>query len=414
MCAWWLPVKRERQLRASVGHAPPRALAVLGSTGSIGRRTLEVVESLPGRFSIAALAAGGNIALLAEQVAAHRPQLVAVRSPAAVDDLAERLRAHGVTPLPQIGAGGDGLRAAAASADMLVAAVVGVAALEAIEAALRRGCDVALANKEALVAAGRVLLRAAAAGGAAILPIDSEHSAVHQCLRAGETGEMARIILTASGGPFLRLPPSRFDAVTPADALRHPTWKMGDRITIDSATLMNKGFEIIEACHLFGVDERRVEVVIHPQSIVHSLVEFRDGSVMAQLGTADMRTPIQYALTWPLRLESARLRLKLEEVGRLDFESADVGRFPCLRLAREAARTGGGAPAVLNAADEVAVERFCAGALSFPDIARVVEETLQRLPAGSAETLAEVLATDRRARQVAAELADGKTVQAKR
>lgn len=386
----------------------PRPIAVLGSTGSIGRTTLEVVGQMAGRFEIRALAAGANLPLLAEQVERFHPKLVSVREPAFVDTLAGLLRERGQNPLPDIMTGAAGLTAAAteAGAELVVAAVVGVAALRAVEATLRKGVTVALANKEAMVVAGGLLQAAAASGGATLLPIDSEHSAIHQCLRSGKRSEVRRLILTASGGPFLRYSAAELEGVTPSAALRHPTWRMGDRISIDSATLMNKGFEIIEACQLFGCDERAVEVLIHPQSIVHSLVEFRDGSVLAQMGTADMGIPIQYALTWPERLESPRMRLKLEEVGRLEFEPADVRRFPCLRLAREAWQAGGAAPAVLNAADEVAVERFRMGELPFAAIPVVVEQSLQQVHSLPATCLDEVLAADGAARAQAAGLAE--------
>ncbi|HUX68263.1 MAG TPA: 1-deoxy-D-xylulose-5-phosphate reductoisomerase [Terriglobales bacterium] len=383
---------------------PPRRLALLGSTGSIGRNVLDVVRSLPGQFEIVGLAAGDNVAALAEQIAAVRPRVVALRTAEA----AARLR-RSLGPAArqvEILHGREGLRAVATAsgAQMLVAAIVGVAGLEAIHAALAAGCDLALANKEALVVAGSLLLAEARRSGAAVLPVDSEHSAIHQCLRAGAPAEVQRLVLTASGGPLRQLSAAELAQVTPAQALRHPTWSMGDRISLDSATLMNKGFEVIEACHLFGLPDDRVEVLIHPQSIVHSLVEFVDGSVMAQLGTADMRTPIQYALSYPARLPAARMRLKLEEVGKLEFGLPDVERFPCLRLAREAWRAGGGAAAVLNAADEVALAAFAAGRLGFAQIAAVVEQCLQRLGAPAMENLDAVLELDARARRVATEL----------
>lgn len=379
--------------------APPRRIAILGATGSIGRNTLDVIQSLPGRFEVTALAAGSNIAVLAEQANRFRPQLIAVKHQDLVAALGQKL-----DYAPRIVAGQEGLLAAAreCGADIVVAAVVGVAALEAIAAALSQGCTVALANKEALVVAGTALLQAAQSGKGTILPVDSEHSAVHQCLRAGKRQELARVILTASGGPFRALSAVELARVTPSQALHHPTWSMGTRVTLDSATLMNKGFEIIEACHLFGLDESQVGVLVHPQSIVHSLVEFADGSLIAQLGTADMRTPIQYALTYPDRLPTERLPLKLEEVGRLEFMPPDGHRFPCLDLARQAWRAGGGAGAVLNAADEVALEAFVAGQIEFPAIARVVEETLQRMGAPAITTVADALACDRQAREVAA------------
>ena len=384
--------------------SPPRRLALLGSTGSIGRNVLDVVASLPGQFEIVGLAAGDNVEGLAEQVAAVRPRVVALRTAAAAAALRQRLGA-GAAEI-EILHGREGLRTVAvdSGAQMLVAAIVGVAGLEAIHAALAAGCDLALANKEALVVAGSLLLAEARLSGAAVLPVDSEHSAIHQCLRAGAPAEVQRLVLTASGGPLRHFSAAELAQVTPAQALRHPTWSMGDRISLDSATLMNKGFEVIEACHLFGLPEDRVEVLVHPQSIVHSLVEFVDGSVLAQLGTTDMRTPIQYALSYPARLPSGRMRLKLEEVGRLDFELPDVQRFPCLRLAREAWRAGGGAAAVLNAADEIVLAAFGAGRIGFGAIAMVVEECLQRLGAPAVENLDAVLELDAQARRMATEL----------
>lgn len=387
----------------------PRRIALLGSTGSIGCNTLDVIAGLGSGFEVVALAAGENTARLAEQVARFRPALVSVRSAAAAADLRRRLEAAGKATgaaAPRIVSGPEGLIEAAAGcgATMVVAATVGVAGLAAIHAALDQGCGLALANKEALVVAGALLMPLARRRGVPILPIDSEHSAIHQCLRCGAPGEAARIILTASGGPFLRWPAEQLGAAALEDALRHPTWNMGRRISLDSATLMNKGFEVIEACHLFGLREDQVEVLVHPQSIVHSMVEFRDGSVIAQLGTADMRTPIQYALTWPQRLPSSRNRLKLEEVAKLEFETPDLQRFPCLDLARAAFRAGQGAPAVLNAADEVATEAFAAGRLGFEGIARVVEATLARLGAPAVDSLDTVLAVDAEARRVAAAL----------
>jgi 1-deoxy-D-xylulose-5-phosphate reductoisomerase len=389
-------------------HATPvtRRLALLGSTGSIGCNVLDVVASLPGRFSIATLTAGSNIELLAEQTARFRPVLVSVRDACDLPRLRDLLIARSVSPLPELMSGSEGLLAAVAagSPDMVVAATVGVAALSAVHAAVRSGLPVALANKETLIAAGRLILQEAGRSGSTVLPIDSEHSAIHQCLRAGHADEVEKLILTASGGPFRHFTPEMLESVTPEQALRHPTWRMGGRITLDSATLMNKGFEVIEACYLFGLDESRVDVVVHPQSIVHSMVEFRDGSVMAQLGTADMRTPIQYALTWPERLAAARPRLDLTSLGTLEFEAPNRNIFPCLRLAREAWRAGGAAGAVLNAADEVAGGAFLAGQIPFPRIAAVIAQVLERLGDRPAESLDEVLAADAEARQLASAL----------
>lgn len=379
----------------------PQPIALLGSTGSIGCNTLDVIASLPGEFEVVALAAGANVARLWDQAERFRPRLLVVRHEKAAHDLRQRMA--GGSYRPEILSGPEGLRTAATScgARIVVAAVVGVVALEAIEAALQAGCRVALANKEALVAAGELLRAAATSGGGTIIPIDSEHSAIHQCLRAGAKSELGRLILTASGGPFRTLSAAELAGVSPEQALRHPTWSMGNRVTLDSATLMNKGFEILEACHLFGVEEAQVEVLIHPQSIVHSMVEFQDGSIIAQLGTADMRTPIQYALSYPHRLRSPRLQLKLEEVGKLEFYLPDTDRFPCLRLAREAGRAGQGAGAVLNAADEVALEAFVGGRVEFCTIAVIVEAVLQRMGAPAAPDMKAVLELDGRARAVA-------------
>ncbi len=382
-----------------------RRLALLGSTGSIGQNTLDVLAGFGDRFTVHALCAGDNIAKLAEQVETWRPPFAVVRSSEGADQLRRILIERGVTPLPEIAHGEAGLLAAvAAPVDMVVAATVGVAALGAIAAALAAGRTVALANKEALVVAGELLLAIARKNGAQLLPIDSEHSAIHQCLRGSQPAEVARLILTASGGPFLRCSVEQLATVTPAQARRHPTWDMGSRISLDSATLMNKGFEVIEACHLFGVRESQVEVLVHPQSIVHSMVEFSDGSTLAQLGTADMRTPIQYALTYPHRLPSIRKRLNLKEMSRLDFELPDHRRFPCLGLARQALRSGGAAPAALNAADEVAVAAFFAGRIPFTRIAGVVEETLSEVGAPPIASIQAVLEVDAHARRVAQSL----------
>lgn len=381
-----------------------RHLAVLGSTGSIGCNVLDVVAHLDQRFRIAALSAGSNLRLLADQTARFRPALVSIRNPEDLPALQALLLERGVRPLPALAAGAEGLHLAAvdSGADMVVASTVGVAALAAVHAAVRAGLPVALANKETLVAAGRLIVEEAARSGSVILPIDSEHSAIHQCLRAGTAIEVERLILTASGGPFRQVRPESLETVTPQEALRHPTWRMGGRITLDSATLMNKGFEVIEACYLFGMDESRIDVVVHPQSIVHSLVEFRDGSVVAQLGTTDMRTPIQYALTWPERRPARRPRLDLAALGKLEFEAPDFSKFPCLGLARQAWRAGGAAGAVLNAADEVAVAAFLGHQIPFPRIASIIRCALDQLGHLSGSTLDEVWAADAEARRLAA------------
>lgn len=392
---------------SSSSTSNPRRIALLGATGSIGDNVIRVIEELPGHFEVTAIAAGSNAGKLAELAARLRPRHVGLSDAAAAPDLRAALAEARVTA--ELHCGGEALTAIAREADydVLVLATVGTAALAACWTALERGATVALANKEVLVAAGALLMPLAAAHGAAILPIDSEHSALHQCLRAGRREEVARLILTASGGAFRDRPAAQLAAVTPAEALRHPTWRMGRRVTIDAATLMNKGFEIIEACHLFAVGQEQVEVLMHPQSLVHSLVEFRDGSILAQLGPADMRTPIQYALTYPERLATARERLDLAAVAKLEFHEPDLRRYPCLRLAREALAAGGTMPAVLNAADEVAVEAFCQGRLGFLEIPRIVEQILGRTQARPATGLREVMEADAEARERARAAVEG-------
>ncbi len=382
-------------------------IAILGSTGSIGRQCLSVVESLPGRFAVVALAAGANLEQLARQVQQHRPQLVSVADARRADQLAERLRAQGPAPLPEIRWGSAGLESVAThpEAELVVSAAVGVVGLEATYAAVRQGKQVALSNKEVLVAAGELLMAAARARGVELLPVDSEHNAIHQCLRAGTPREVRRLVLTASGGPFRKTPLSRLAQATPEQALAHPNWRMGQRITIDSATLMNKGFEVIEAHWLFGMDLERIDVVIHPQSTVHSMVEFVDGSILAQLGPTDMRVPIQYALTYPERVTSNANGCQLDwaALRRLDFEKVSLRRFPCLALAREALRKRGALPCALNAADEVAVAAFLERRLAFPGIARVIERVLERMPSARFAGIADVLGADAEARRLARE-----------
>jgi len=384
-----------------------RGIAVLGSTGSIGRSSLDVIGSLPQRLQAVALAAGANAELMAEQAARFRPRLLSMATAEAAAEVAARMRARGLAP-PQTLHGPEGLRAVATvpDAEMVLAATAGVTALPAIFAAVEAGRSIALANKEALVVAGGLLLEQAKRSGAAILPVDSEHSAVHQCLRSGRAHELERITLTASGGPLLRVPAPMLQDVTPEQALRHPTWSMGARISLDSATLMNKGFEVIEACWLFGIGEERVEVLVHPQSILHSMVEFVDGSVIAQLGPPDMRIPIQYALTYPERAGAARKRLRLEEVSNLEFERPDLDRFPCLGLARAAWHAGGFAPVALNAADEVALAAYVQRKIRFTAIAPVIEATMSAMQkqGGRAEGLADTMAADAEARRLASEL----------
>ena len=383
-----------------------KKLAILGSTGSIGRNTLQVVREMGGQFAVSALAAGGNAALLAEQAIEFRPEVVSLSHESLRDDFWRRLRASpgldGYKPEALHGPGGNMAVATGASIDVLVSAAVGVAGLEATYRAVAKGTRVALANKETLVAGGELVMAAAQQSGAEILPVDSEHNGVHQCLRAGRREEVDKLILTASGGPFRKVPREELDNVTPRQALNHPTWKMGNRITIDSATLMNKGFEVIEACHLFGFAPEQVEVVVHPQSIVHSLVEFRDGSVIAQLSEPDMKLPIRYALSYPSRQQGARdRRLMWNSVRQLEFEPPDLDKFPMLGLAYRVIEMGGAAGCILNAADEVAVEAFLDGKIPFTAIPAVVEATLGKCRLQPVDDVGALLEIDRQARDVA-------------
>jgi 1-deoxy-D-xylulose-5-phosphate reductoisomerase len=381
-------------------------IAVLGSTGSIGVSTLDVLSRHPERFAVEVLAAANNHERLLEQCLRHRPRLAVLQAEEAAGRLEAGLRAAGAAT--EVRCGPEALQdcAAASGVDAVMAAIVGAAGLPSTLAAARAGKRVLLANKESLVVAGPLLIEAARAGGASLIPIDSEHNAIFQCLPAGiDTGRPARgvrrVLLTASGGPFLRTPAEALSRVTPEQACAHPRWSMGRKISVDSATLMNKGLELIEACLLFGMEPAQVEVVVHPQSIVHSLVEYVDGSILAQLGNPDMRTPIAHALGWPDRIASGVESLDLVAAARLDFEAPDLARFPALGLARAAAEAGGTAPAVLNAANEVAVAAFLAGRLGFPGIPRVVDAVLGEHRAGPAGTLAAVLEADRWARELA-------------
>jgi 1-deoxy-D-xylulose-5-phosphate reductoisomerase len=379
-------------------------LAVLGSTGSIGRSALEVVEAFPDRYRVVALAAGRSVEVLAEQAARHRPALIAV----AGREEASRLRAllpSGVSAKLVTGLGGLEEAAAYEKADVVVGGLVGALGLRSAYAAAAAGKRLALANKETLVVAGELILSVAKRSGAEIVPVDSEHCAIHQALRCGERSEVQRLVLTASGGPFRQRSLATFGTISVEDALAHPTWKMGPKITIDSATMMNKGLEIIEAHFLFGLAPERIAVVVHPQSIVHSLVEFVDGSLLAQLGRNDMKFPILYALSYPERVANNFGRLDLVEVGKLEFHDLEAERYPAVGLARAALSQGGGMPAVVNAANEIAVEAFLAGKISFPSIVRVVSETASaagRVPApGSLEEAEEI---DRAARRDASEV----------
>jgi 1-deoxy-D-xylulose-5-phosphate reductoisomerase len=393
------------QLMARGLMAEFRKLAILGSTGSIGRQTLSVVEAMPERFSVVALAAGGNLDELVGQIERHKPEVVSVGDAAKVDELAGRLKAKGVSPLPAIHHGREGMLAVGthAAADIVVSAAVGVVGLEATYEAVKLGKIIALSNKEVLVAAGELVMAAAKKAGRELLPVDSEHNAVHQCLRGGEHREVLRLVLTASGGPFRKSPLASLASVTPEQALAHPNWKMGSRITIDSATMMNKGFEVIEARWLFGVRPDQIDVVIHPQSTIHSMVEFVDGSVLAQLGPTDMRMPIQYALTYPERVASNQVALDWSKLRRLDFARVSTRRFPCLRLAREAMKRGGAMPCALNAADEIAVAAFLDRRLPFLGIPGVIERVLERMPRVKFEKMDDVLTADMEARRMAKE-----------
>jgi 1-deoxy-D-xylulose-5-phosphate reductoisomerase len=382
-----------------------KQLAILGSTGSIGRQCLSVVEALAPRFAVVALAAGNNLDELIGQIERYRPEIVSVADAHKADELAARLRQQGIAKLPEIHHGGEGMLAVGthASADIVVSAAVGVVGLAATYEAVKLGKTVALSNKEVLVAAGELVMAAAQKAGKELLPVDSEHNAVHQCLRGGIHAEVRRLVLTASGGPFRKTPIKDLGKVTVEQALAHPNWKMGARITVDSATMMNKGFEIIEARWLFDMKPSQVEVVVHPQSTVHSMVEFVDGSVLAQLGATDMRMPIQYALTYPERVASNQVDLDWAELKRLDFEKVSTRRYPCLRLAREAMKKGGAWPCSLNAADEIAVAAFLEHQIPFLGIPEVVEAVLERTPRIRIEKMDDVLAADGEARRIAKE-----------
>jgi 1-deoxy-D-xylulose-5-phosphate reductoisomerase len=376
-------------------------LCILGSTGSIGTSTLSIVASYPERFRVTSLAAGRNLDVAFEQCRHWRPQAISLASEADAAELSRRLRAAGITGIEVVsGAAGTVHVATLPEVDFVVSAIVGLAGLEATFAAVKAGKAVGLANKEALVAAGEILTRLARQTNVPLLPIDSEHNAVHQCMRGGTTHEVKRIWLTASGGPFRTLPLDQFAHITVEQALRHPTWVMGRRITIDSATMLNKGLEIIEACRLFDLPPAAVRVSIHPQSTVHSMVEFVDGSILAQISVTDMRLPILYALSFPERVPSD-LTFDLAALAQLTFETPDFERFPCLRLAYEAAEAGGAACIALNAADEVAVASFLEGTIPFQGIARTIEAVLAVTPSTHPETIQEVLALDTEARQAA-------------
>jgi len=387
-----------------------KQIAILGSTGSIGRQTLSVVQAMPERFGVVALAAGNNVEELARQILLHHPELVSVATPSVAADLTDRLRAAGLSNLPEIHHGAAGMLAVAThpAAVTLVSAAVGVVGLEGTYAAIKAGKQVALSNKEVLVAAGEIVMAAAREANVELLPVDSEHNAIHQCLRAGKHTEVKRLVLTASGGPFRKTPLAQMAAATPEQALAHPNWVMGRRITIDSATLVNKGFEVIEARWLFDMRPDQIEVVIHPQSTIHSMVEYVDGSILAQLGPTDMRMPIQYALTYPERTASNEIALDWTKLRRLDFAKVSTRRFPCLRLAQEAMRKLGAYPCAFNAADEVAVEAFLRRRISFSAIAEVIEGVMSRTPPIKMSSIGDVLEADLEARRMAREEVESK------
>jgi 1-deoxy-D-xylulose-5-phosphate reductoisomerase len=378
-----------------------KQIAILGSTGSIGCNTLRVVEAFPDEFAVAALGAGSNVEVLAEQIERHRPLVVSTSDEAGADQLRRELSRRGAIPPPRIATGVEGLIEVATcdGVEIVIGAVVGALGLRPTVRALELGRRVALANKETLVVAGELMTAAARRHGAEILPVDSEHNALHQCLRGEQRHELKRLILTASGGPFRDVAKDAIERATPAQALKHPTWRMGAKITIDSATMMNKGLEVIEAHWLFGCSADEIDIVVHPQSVVHSMVELVDGSILAQMGVTDMRHAIQYALTYPARRPSQLPPLDLMSLGRLEFFAPDLDRFPCIRLAYAALRTGGTMPAVLNAANEVAVAAFLKEQVRFGDIPRLIAAACDAHSPQPASNLESVLAADAWARE---------------
>jgi len=381
-----------------------KKLAILGSTGSIGHSTLSICESFPDRYQVVSLAAGSNIDVAYAQCLRWRPRVISLATEELAATLTTRLKQAGVTGIEVLhGTAGSIHVATLPEVDFVVSAIVGVAGLEATYAAVCAGKTIGLANKECLVAAGELIIAAAKEHNVALLPIDSEHNAVHQCMRGGTPAEVRQIWLTASGGPFRNTPLADFDHITPAQALKHPTWVMGQRITIDSATMMNKGFEVIEACRLFNLPAKQVQTTIHPQSTVHSLVEFVDGSILAQISVTDMRLPILYALAYPERVPSD-LTFDLKALSQLDFSQPDLTRFPCLRLAYEAAETGGNACIALNAADEIAVAAFLEGRIPFLGIPRTIEAVLQLTSGQHPASILDVLEADLAARACAREV----------
>jgi 1-deoxy-D-xylulose-5-phosphate reductoisomerase len=384
-----------------------KSITLLGSTGSIGTSTLDVVRQWPERFQVFALVAGENVDVLTRQILEFHPKVAVVATSSALKNLTDSLGVTGLakSEWPELRFGPEARVevSVAAEVDFVLSAIVGVAGLEATYQAVRHRKTIGLANKEVLVASGKLVMDAAREYGVSLIPVDSEHNGAHQCLRAGTREEAVKLILTASGGPFRNTPASQLASVTPKQALKHPTWKMGPRITIDSATLMNKGFEVIEACWLFDFEPSDVEVVVHPQSTVHAMVEFRDGSVMAQVSTTDMKMPIQYALTYPERSTAPVPRLDWKECRNWEFSPPDFEKFPLLNLAYQAQEARNSSTCTLNAADEIAVEAFLNEQISFPGIAEVVAETLSRVPARTPRSVAEVLEIDKESRVAARE-----------
>jgi 1-deoxy-D-xylulose-5-phosphate reductoisomerase len=385
-----------------------KTITVLGSTGSIGTNTLDVVRRNRHLYRVYALAAGRNVDLLAAQILEFQPKVAVVATSGDLNRLSDRLRDSGMpgAAWPELLEGAAGRVAVSVDeeVDTVISAIVGVAGLEATYEAIRRGKRVGLANKEVLVSGGKLVMQAVRDSGALLVPVDSEHNGAHQCLRAGNRGEVARLILTASGGPFRNTPREALDSVTPEQALQHPTWKMGKRITVDCATLMNKGFEVIEACWLFDFAPSEVDVVVHPQSKVHAMIEYTDGSVLAQISATDMRMPIQYALTYPDRCEAPVPRIDWAEARQWYFLPPDLQKFPLLKLAYQCQEAGGSATCTLNAADEIAVEAFLEGRIAYPAIHAIVSETLSEMPERNLTTVGEILEMDRESRILAREL----------
>ena len=391
------------ELAVAIPAKAPKSVTILGSTGSIGCQTIDLIERRPERYRIVALTANRNVEELSRQALALRPEFVAVADSECYDDLKANLSGSGI----EVGAGPSGIiEAADANAEWVMAAIVGAAGLKPTLQAVRRGATIALANKECLVCAGELLMSEMERCGSALLPVDSEHNAIYQVFDFERIKAVEKLILTASGGPFKSFNMEEMRNVTPEQAVAHPNWDMGAKISVDSATMMNKGLEVIEAHHIFSVPEECIDVVVHPQSIIHSMVAYVDGSVLAQLGTPDMRTPIAYTLAWPSRIETPSERLNLGMIGRLDFETPDSERFPALRLTREALRAGGSASTVLNAANEIAVAAFLAERIGFLEIVSVVEETMAAINYERLAGLEDVFHLDYRARQMSGEIVD--------